>query len=38
VFASVKNQWLNAQYDHLKNQLMIQFTDFKIKLMQGQTL
>lgn len=38
VFSSVKNQWLNAQYDHLKNQLMIQFTDFKIKLMQGQTL
>ncbi len=38
VFASVKNQWLNAQFDQLKNQLMIQFTDFKIKLMQGQTL
>jgi outer membrane protein len=38
VFSSVKNQWLNAQFDCLKNQLMIQFTDFKIKLMQGQTL
>jgi outer membrane protein len=38
VFSSVKNQWLNAQFDQLKNQLMIQLTDFKIKLIQGQML
>lgn len=36
VFSSVKNQWLNAQFDQLKNKLMIEFTDFKIKLLQGQ--
>ena len=38
VFSSVKNQLLSAEYDLLKNQLQIQFTINKIKLIQGKEL
>ncbi len=38
VFSSVKNQLLSAEYDLLKNQLQIQFTVNKIKLIQGKEL
>jgi outer membrane protein len=35
VFSSVKNQWLNAEYDLLKNQLQQQYVDLKINLLNG---
>lgn len=38
VFSAVKNQLLSAEYDLLKNQLQIRFTDIKINLIQGKTL
>ena len=38
IFSSVKNQLLSAEYDLLKNQLQIQFTINKIKLIQGKEL
>ena len=38
VFSAVKNQLLSAEYDLLKNQLQIQFTDIKINLIQGKVL
>lgn len=38
VFSSVKNQLLTTEYDLLKNQLQLQFTDVKIHLIQGKSL
>lgn len=38
VFSSVKNQLLTTEYDLLKNQLQLQFTDVKIHLIQGNSL
>jgi outer membrane protein len=35
VFSSVKNQWLNAEYDLLKNQLQQHYVDLKINLLNG---
>ena len=35
VFSSVKNQWLNTQYDLLKNQLQQQYITLKINLLNG---
>ncbi|MFY8008428.1 MAG: TolC family protein [Flavobacterium sp.] len=37
VFSSVKNQWLNAEYDLLKNQLQQHYVDLKINLLNGNT-
>jgi outer membrane protein len=37
VFSSVKNQWLNAEYDLLKNQLQQQYVALKINLLNGNT-
>lgn len=37
VFSSVKNQWLNAEYDLLKNQLQQHYVDLKISLLSGNT-
>jgi outer membrane protein len=37
VFSSVKNQWLNAEYDLLKNQLQQHYVDLKINLLNGKT-
>ena len=37
VFSSVKNQWLNAEYDLLKNQLQQNYVDLKISLLSGNT-
>lgn len=35
VFSSVKNQWLNAEYDLLKNQLQQHYVALKISLLSG---
>lgn len=37
VFSSVKNQWLNAEYELLKNQLQQQYVALKINLLYGNT-
>lgn len=37
VFSSVKNQWLNAEYDLLKNQLQQHYVALKISLLSGNT-
>lgn len=37
VFSSVKNQWLNAEYDLLKNQLQQNYVALKISLLSGNT-
>ena len=37
VFSSVKNQWLNAEYDMLKNQLQQHYVALKISLLSGNT-
>lgn len=37
VFSSVKNQWLNAEYDLLKNKLQQHYVALKISLLNGNT-
>jgi outer membrane protein len=38
VYSSVKNQFLTAEYDLLKNKLQLQYIDLKINLLKGNNL
>jgi outer membrane protein len=38
LFASVKNQYLLAKYDFLKNRLQLEYTDLKINLLKNDSL